>query len=102
MRRVTNRLIKINGNSNQQPGIRLLVTVPIILDQAVGYCSHYFGSGCWLLFALFWVRLLVTVPIILDQAVGYSSGDFRSGCWLLFPLFWTQNNVNSNQHPDPK
>jgi hypothetical protein len=31
-----------------------LVTVPIILDQAFGYCSHYFKSGCWSLFLLFW------------------------------------------------
>jgi hypothetical protein len=65
----------------------MLVTVPIILDQDVGYCSHYFGSGCWLLFTLFWVGLLVTVPIILDQAVGYCSHYFGSGGWLLFPLF---------------
>jgi hypothetical protein len=27
-----------------------LVTVPIILDQAVGYCFYYFGPGCWLVF----------------------------------------------------
>jgi hypothetical protein len=89
----------------------MLATVPIILDQAVGYCSHYFGLGCWLLFPLFWIRLLVTipinlsqtgwlllplfwirllvtVPIILDQAVGYCSHYFGSCCWLLFPLFW--------------
>jgi hypothetical protein len=93
------------------------------LDQAVGYCSHYFESGCWLLFPLFWIRLLVTDHIILDQAVGYCSYYFGSGCWLLFPLFWTrllvtvpiildqvvgysnsliQNNVNSNQQPDPR
>jgi hypothetical protein len=65
----------------------LVVTVPIILDQAVGYCSDYFGSGCWLLFTLFWVKLLVTVHIIFDQAVGYCSGYFGSDCWLLFPLF---------------
>jgi hypothetical protein len=39
------------------------------LDQVVGYCSHYYGSG-----------LLVTVPVILDQAVGYCSGDLGSGC----------------------
>ena len=86
--------------------IRLLVTVPIILDQVVGYCSHYFGSGCWLLFTilsqavdycshyfgsgcwllitLFWTWLLVSVPIILDHAVGYGSNDVGSGCWLLF------------------
>ena len=60
------------------------------VDQVAGYCSHYFGSGCWLLFTLFWIRLLVTVPIILDQAVGYCSGYFGSDCWLLFPLFWTR------------
>ena len=54
------------------------------VDQAVGYCSHYFGSDCWLLFPLFWIRLLVTIPIILDHAVGYCSHYFGSGCWLLF------------------
>jgi hypothetical protein len=43
----------------------LVVTVLIILDQVVGYCSHYFGSG-----------LFVTVPVILDQAGGYCSGNF--------------------------
>jgi hypothetical protein len=57
-------------------------TVPVILDQAVNYCSGYFVSGCWVLFQLFWIRLLVTVHIILDQAVGYCSGYFGSGCWL--------------------
>jgi hypothetical protein len=46
------------------------VTLPVILDQAVDYCSHYFGSGCWLLITLFWTWLLVSVPIILDKAVG--------------------------------
>jgi hypothetical protein len=49
--------------------MRLLVTVHIILDQAVGHRSHYFLSGCWWLFPLFWIRLLFTVFIILDQAV---------------------------------
>jgi hypothetical protein len=55
----------------------LLVNVSVNLDQAVVYCSYYFGSRClllfplfgsccWLLFPLFWIRLLVTVPIILD------------------------------------
>jgi hypothetical protein len=80
----------------------MLVTVPIILDQAVDYCFHFlsvcwslflffsdqdvgycsgdFGSGCWLLFPLFWTRLLVKVPMILDQVVGYSSSDFGFGC----------------------
>jgi hypothetical protein len=58
----------------------LLVTVPIILDQAVGYCSDYIRLGCWLLFPLFCIGLVVTVPIILDQVVGYCSGDFGSGC----------------------
>jgi hypothetical protein len=111
---------------------RLLVVVPIILDQAVGDCSHYFGSGCWLLFPSFWIRLLVTVSIILDEAVGYCSHHFGSSCWLLFPSFWIrllvtvpiildqvvsycshhfgsgvtnsliQNDGNSNQQPDPK
>jgi hypothetical protein len=65
--------------------IRLLVTVPIIFNQAVGHCSSCFGTGCWLLFPLFWIRLLVTVPIMLGQAVGCCSYYFGSGCWLLFP-----------------
>jgi hypothetical protein len=57
----------------------MLVAVPIILDQAVGYCFHFF------------ISLLVIVPIILDQDVGYCSsdlhqavndcsGEFGSGC----------------------
>jgi hypothetical protein len=50
------------------------------LVQAVDHCSHYFGSGCCLLFPLFWIKLLVTVPIILDQAAGYFSIIF---IWLL-------------------
>jgi hypothetical protein len=80
------------------------------LDHAVGYCSHYFGSGCCSLFPLFltmllvtipiiwmrllvtipiiWIRLLVTVPIILDQTVDHCFHYFGSGCCLLFPLFW--------------
>jgi hypothetical protein len=64
----------------------------MILDQAVTYLSHYFGSGCWLLLSVFWRRLLVAVPIIsdqsvdyfsiiLDQAVGYCSHFLKSGCW---------------------
>jgi hypothetical protein len=80
-----------------------MVTVPITLDQAVGYSSYYFGSGCQLLFPIildqavdycfpsfwirllvtvpiFWIRLLVDVPITLDQAVGYCSYYFGSGC----------------------
>jgi uncharacterized membrane protein len=72
---------------------RLLVAVPIIsdqavdyfsiiLDQAVGHCCYYFGSGCWLLLPLFWIRLLVTVHIIINS------------------LF--QKNGKSNQQPDPK
>jgi hypothetical protein len=36
----------------------MLVAVPIILDQAVGYCFHFF------------ISLLVILPIILDQDVG--------------------------------
>jgi hypothetical protein len=47
----------------------MLVTVPIILDQAVGDCFNFF------------ISLLVIVPIILDQDVDYCSGDFGSGCW---------------------
>jgi hypothetical protein len=30
-----------------QNWIRLLITVPIILDQAGVYCFRYFGSGCF-------------------------------------------------------
>jgi hypothetical protein len=45
----------------------MLVTVPIILDQAVDYCFH------------FCISLLVIVPIISDQDVGYCSGNFGSG-----------------------
>jgi hypothetical protein len=56
------------------------------LDQAVGYSSYYFGSGCWLLFPLFWIRLLVIVPIILDQAISYC-----------FYNRLIQKNRNSNQ-----
>jgi hypothetical protein len=63
-------------------------TVPVILDQSVGYCSHYYGSGGWLLFTLLWVRLLITVHISVDEAVGYCSHYIRLSCWLLFPLFW--------------
>ena len=70
----------------------------LLLDEAVGYCSHYFGSGCWLLFHIFWIRLLITVPINLDQAAGYSplnfgsaggycSHNFGPACWSLFPFF---------------
>jgi hypothetical protein len=62
------------------------------LGQAAGYCSHYFGSGCWLLITLSWTWLLVIVPIILDQAVGYCSNDFGSG----------KKNGNSNEQPGPK
>jgi hypothetical protein len=65
----------------------MLVNLPVILDQAVGYCSDDFGSGWWLLFTLFWIRILDTVQIILHQAVGHCSHYFESGCWLLFPLF---------------
>jgi hypothetical protein len=64
-------LVQNNRKNNQQPGI--------ILGQAAGYCSHYFGSGCWLLITLSWTWLLVIFPIILDQAVGYCSNDFGSG-----------------------
>jgi hypothetical protein len=76
---VTNSRIQNNGNSDQHADksgcwsllllfwIRLLVTVHINLDQAVDYCSHYFGSGCWLLFPLFFISMLITVPIISNQ-----------------------------------
>ena len=58
----------------------MLVTAHIILGLAVGYCSYYFGPGCWLVLQRFWIRLLATVPVILDQAVGNCSGDSGSGC----------------------
>jgi hypothetical protein len=51
----------------------MLVTVHIIFGQAVGYCPNYFGSGCWLLF---------TIGTVTNSLI--------------------QNNVNSNQQPDPK
>jgi hypothetical protein len=69
-------------------------TVPVILDQSVLYCSHYFGSECCLLFKLFCINLLVTVPIILNQAVGYCFHYFESGSWSLFLLFWIRLLVN--------
>jgi hypothetical protein len=72
MGKVTYNLIQINGNSNQQPD-------PKLLEQfSCWLLFHYFGSGCWSLFLLFWNRLLVTVPIMLDQAVGYCSNHFGS------------------------
>jgi hypothetical protein len=70
---VTISLIKNKGTLFSLFLIKLLLTVPIILDQAVVYCSHYFGSGCWLMFPLFFIWLLVNVPVIFDQSV----------CWLL-------------------
>jgi hypothetical protein len=70
METVANILIKNNVNIHQQPDPKSpLVTVPIILDQAVGDCFNFF------------ISLLVIVPIILDQDVDYCSGDFGSGCW---------------------
>jgi hypothetical protein len=57
----------------------LLITVPIILDQAVGERSGDFRIGCWFLFPF-----------------------FGSSCWLLFPLFWIQNNGNSYQQLETK
>jgi hypothetical protein len=62
-----------------------LVIVPIILDQAVRYCFHYFRSGCWLLFPSFWIRLFVTVQVILDHAVDECSHYFGSGCFFNVP-----------------
>jgi hypothetical protein len=84
----------------------------MILDQAVTYLSHYFGSGCWLLFSVFWRRLLVAVPIIseqsvdyfsiiLDQAVGYCSHFFTKIMGRVTNKL-INNNVNSNQQVDPK
>jgi hypothetical protein len=71
--------------------IRLLVTVPIILDQVVGYCSYHFGSDCWLLFPLLWMKLLTTVPIISwSKLLGTVTNSL------------IQNDWNSYQQPDPK
>ena len=53
----------------------MLVTVPIILDQAVDYCFHFL-SVCWSLFLFFSDQDMVTVSVILDQAVGYCSHYF--------------------------
>ena len=55
---------------------------------AVGDCSYYIVTSCWLLFPLYWIRLSVTFPIILGQTVGYCSNNFESICWLRYPLFW--------------
>jgi hypothetical protein len=85
---VTNRLIQNIGNPN-------------ILDQAVGYCSYYFGSGCWLLFPIFWIRRLVTVPIILNRAVGYSSYFLDQALGTVTNNL-IQNNRSRNQQPGPK
>jgi hypothetical protein len=78
----------------------LLVTVPIILDQAVGHCSGDFGSGCWLLFPLFWIRLLMNVPMILDQAVTYCS-HFWISLLVTVPITLDQA-VGYSQQPDTK
>jgi hypothetical protein len=66
----------------------------IIMGHAVGCCSHYLGSCCWLLFPLFWIRLVVTVSIILGQTVGYCSHHFGWGCLLLFRWFWIMQLMN--------
>jgi hypothetical protein len=66
----------------------LLIPIPIIFDQAIGYCFKYFGTGSLLLFPLFWMKLLSTFPIIMDQVLGYCSHHFGAGCWVLFLLFW--------------
>jgi hypothetical protein len=50
METVSTSLIKNNGNSNQLSDPKreqLLVSVPTIFDQAIGYSSGDFGSGCW-------------------------------------------------------
>jgi hypothetical protein len=123
MRTVTTSPIQNNENSDQQSDPKspekkpAALTVSIILDQTVCYCSHYFGSGCWLLFSLFCIGLVVTVLIILDQVVGYCAHYFGSGLLVSFPVILDQtvakimrtvtnsliqNNGNSNQQPDPK
>jgi hypothetical protein len=50
--------------------------------------SIFFGSGCWLIFTLFWIRMLVTLQIIFHQPVGDCSHYIESCWWLLFPLCW--------------
>ena len=55
------------------------MNVPLILHQAVAYCFHF----CIRLLVTVPITLdqaVVTVPIILDQAVGYCSHYFASGC----------------------
>jgi hypothetical protein len=60
------------------------------MGQAVGNCSHYCGSSCWLLFPLFCFDLVVTVLIILDQVVGYCSHYFGSGLFVTVPVILDQ------------
>jgi hypothetical protein len=67
-----------------------LVIVPIIVDQAIGYCSHYIILGCWLLFPLFCIGLVVTVLIIFDQVVGYCSDYYGSGLLVTVPVILDQ------------
>jgi hypothetical protein len=71
-----------------------LITVPIILDQAVDYCSHYFGSGRWLLFQLFSIKMLVTVGNSNQQLDHKIMGTVTNSL--------IQNNGNSNQQHDKK
>jgi hypothetical protein len=87
---VTNSMIQNSGCWLLFPSlwIRLLINIPIILDQAISYCSEYFGSGSLLLFPLFWMKLLSTFPIILEMERVTNS--------------LIKNNGNSNQQPDPK
>ena len=51
------------------------MNVPVISDQAVGYCSHFLDQA------------VGYVPIIFDQAVSECSRNFGSVGWLLFPFF---------------
>jgi hypothetical protein len=74
---VTNSLIRNNRNNDQHPDQAIGYCSHYFgLDQTVGYCFHHFGSGCWFLFPSFWIWMLVIVPIISDQAVGYCSHYF--------------------------
>jgi hypothetical protein len=78
----------------------------MILDQVISYCTGDFGSGCWLLFLLFWIKMLATVPIILDQAVGYCSQSKQQPDSKSLQQTPTNSLIkdhrNSNQQPDAK
>jgi hypothetical protein len=68
------------------------VTVPIILNQAVGYCFHYFESGC---------KITGTVINILIQNNRNNDQQTDKKMETVANIL-IQNNVNIHQQPDPK